>query len=452
MSTDLRQALQDAAASPRRDLDVAGLYRRGRRRRQRKAVTALGAVLVVGMLGVGVVELNTPRTQFYEGGSAGEWAPVADAPLSPRYDHFDAWTGSEVIIWGGRDRSGEHHTDGAAYDPAADGWRRITDAPIPGRAAAATAWTGDELIVVGGWSTGTADADTERPSIAVDDGEFGTTRYHVDGAAYEPATDSWRTIADFPLDPRRDAASVWTGKELLVWGGYTVNVGPVEFFADGAAYDPATDSWRVLEDAPLAPRAGHAAVWTGSELLIYGGAVDMEVNTVSDGAAYDPETDTWRSIADGPSARGNPAMWFNGAGWTGEEMLVWFGQGEGGRYHPATDTWKPLAAAPFQGSRLVRARNVEWTGTHLLTWGGWTDTDLDDYGPQSDGAAYDPATDAWTLLPDSPLARRDGHSLTWTGQSMVVWGGETFGNRLLRVTGRDHIEALDDGGKYTPGF
>ncbi len=42
--------------------------------------------------------------------------------------------------------------------------------------------------------------------------------------------------------------------------------------AAGGLYDPATDSWQATADAgDVAPRGGHTAVWTGSEMIVWGG-------------------------------------------------------------------------------------------------------------------------------------------------------------------------------------
>ena len=49
---------------------------------------------------------------------------------------------------------------------------------------------------------------------------------------------------------------------MIVWGGTT---------DDGAAYDPATDSRRLLPPGPLSARDRHAALWTGEEMIIAGG-------------------------------------------------------------------------------------------------------------------------------------------------------------------------------------
>jgi hypothetical protein len=66
---------------------------------------------------------------------------------------------------------------------------------------------------------------------------------------------------------------VWTGTEMIVWGGITFDGGlNGDALGDGARYDPSTDTWRTMSTigSPTARfRAG--AVWTGIELLIWGG-------------------------------------------------------------------------------------------------------------------------------------------------------------------------------------
>ncbi|MFT4588100.1 MAG: hypothetical protein ACI8QF_002200, partial [Limisphaerales bacterium] len=60
----------------------------------------------------------------------------------------------------------------------------------------------------------------------------------------------------------------WTGEEMVVYGGNSL-AGPS---AAAAAYNPETDSWRALtsEGSPE-PRSGARAIWTGTEMLVFGG-------------------------------------------------------------------------------------------------------------------------------------------------------------------------------------
>jgi Galactose oxidase, central domain len=107
-----------------------------------------------------------------------------------------------------------------------------------------------------------------------------------------------------PLAARRDPAGVWTGRELVVWGGWAGNQAASQTFADGAAYNPETRRWRALAPAPLSARGSPVAVWTGREMVVWGGndpARGRAGNALLDGAAYNPVTNSWRRIASAPA-------------------------------------------------------------------------------------------------------------------------------------------------------
>ncbi len=126
-------------------------------------------------------------------------------------------------------------------------WRELSVSGLCGRYDASVVWTGTEMLVWGGESCAGADCPTD------------SSPHLGDGAGYRPATDAWRRLARSPLREREAAATVWTGSEMVVWGGTTGQT----LLADGAAYDPARDSWRGIADSPLSPRTGSAAGWTG---------------------------------------------------------------------------------------------------------------------------------------------------------------------------------------------
>jgi hypothetical protein len=68
---------------------------------------------------------------------------------------------------------------------------------------------------------------------------------------------------------------------MIVWGG-VIN----QFLNTGGRYDPATDSWTATStiNAPH-ERAGHTAVWTGSEMIVWGGFY-FPVVTLNTGGRY----------------------------------------------------------------------------------------------------------------------------------------------------------------------
>lgn len=258
-----------------------------------------------------------------------------------------------------------------------------------------------------------------------------------------------RALAPSPLEGRSTMASVWTGTEVLIWGGDGTN-GP---FDDGAGYDTRTDTWRVLPDGPLSARNAPAAVWTGTEMILWGGHGAGRDHV--DGAAFDPATDTWRPIADGPmSSQGRPT-----AVWTGEVMIVLagFNGRDAAAYDPATDTWRTLADAP--GAPSAPDPQVVWTGRHLVArlshpmalrsglysydptedrWQelpalegagetsmilAWTGDRLLAASYRSVAASYDFTTGAWTTVAGWPSALGPPDASAWTGEALFVWSG-----------------------------
>jgi len=101
---------------------------------------------------------------------------------------------------------------------------------------------------------------------------------------------------------------------MIVWGGNP----PVN---TGGRYNPSTDSWTATSttNAP-SPRVGHTAVWSGSEMIVWGG--NDGFGNLDIGGRYDPSTDSWTatSTTNAPSARSQ-----HRAVWTGTEMIVWGG-------------------------------------------------------------------------------------------------------------------------------
>ena len=241
----------------------------------------------------------------------------------------------------------------------------------------------------------------------------------ADGAAYDRGSDTWHPIAPAPI-ARYSANAVWTGHEMLVWGGFAESQ---EALTSGAAYDPSTDTWRLLPQGPTASRTASTVVWTGTEMIVWGGYGDVGGDGSAEGAAYDPATDAWRPLADAPLE----PRFYHGATWTGELMVVWGGAiGDGGEgseyadgasYHPGTDTWSML---PNAGIEARSDAFVIWTGEEVLVLGG---SALRGSGPQQGGAAYDPTGNAWRTIDNAPLASYQ--TAAWTGEQLVVYDGET---------------------------
>ncbi len=242
-----------------------------------------------------------------------------------------------------------------------------------------------------------------------------------DGARYDPVSDSWMATSGTGAPAARAGhTAVWTGSEMIVWGGFGYDGGGLSYLNDGGRYDPVSDSWLATSGTGTpAARAGHTAVWTGSKMIVWGGDGGAVLN---DGGRYDPVSDTWVVT----SATGAPvARQRHTAVWTGSKMIVWGGSdgavdlSDGGRYDPVSDSWVATSGTGAPGVR--RDHTAVWTGSEMIVWGGiWGSGG----SYLNDGRRYDPVSDSWVATSGTgePTARV-GHTAVWTGSEMIVWGG-----------------------------
>jgi N-acetylneuraminic acid mutarotase len=208
---------------------------------------------------------------------------------------------------------------------------------------------------------------------------------------------------------------------MLVWGGMGGNVYSHPE-AIGGRYNPATDTWQSMStvDAPPA-MYGHTAIWTGSKMIVWGGSTNLSASGSSMGGAYDPATDTWEltPTLGAPSGRS-----LHTAVWTGTEMAIWGGRtlagavNSGGMYDPQSKAWRPISDTCGAAERFDHT--AVWTGGEMIIWGGSRNGAL-----VTSGAQYNPTTDAWqhVSLAGAP-AKRLKHSAIWTGAAMIIWGGQ----------------------------
>lgn len=229
----------------------------------------------------------------------------------------------------------------------------------------------------------------------------------------------WESLPEAPISARFQQAAVWTGDEMVVFGGNDGGAGSGNA-GGAAAYSPATGSWRQLADPPDDVSGAPVAVWTGSEVVAFGGPPEGGTH----GAVYDPQADEWRPVAS--SVLGTAVSSVTHATWTGTQVLLVGASGPRGErgaalYDPATDRWTGLPDAP---EALPEGKAV-WTGTELVLVG--TDEGSGSRAPQRLYAlALDPATATWRTLPDAPLAARGQALVAWTGREIVVGGGHAF--------------------------
>ncbi len=239
------------------------------------------------------------------------------------------------------------------------------------------------------------------------------------GGRYRPALDAWESLptTDAP-SARQNHTAVWTGSEMVVWGGSSFTAGRLN---NGARYNPVLNAWTALPSVPwLAPRAQHTAVWTGTNMIVWGGTGDA--GELGDGGVYSPGLDAWSAV----KTNGTPpaARTLHVAVAWGGGMIVWGGYNtasgflsDGARYSSDAGVWTTLSATALSGR--MRATAV-WAGSEMIVWGG------SNSGTKfGDGARYNPSLDAWTPLPAGGPSGRDDHTALWTGEKMLIWGGRS---------------------------
>jgi hypothetical protein len=269
--------------------------------------------------------------------------------------------------------------------------------------------------------------------------------------------ESWdvpRPAADgFYLDPgplglRSEFHLIWTGREMIVWGGRSsgnYQEGPL---TGGAAFDPVTSEWRVLPEPPLVGPDLTAVVWADDRMIMISRQATL---------AFDPDSDEWTRLGDGPPyvAR-SPSMTV----WTGELVATWAPLGIH-VFDPDVGLWTTLPDPGFNpiawggALRVIDGRLfaigsycqrvAEWMGTNwrplpersnilgppefcpAATRSGVAGGRLILWGDDEDwAAAYDPSTDSWSPIASPPHPLGEG----WETGSVDI------GGRLLVPVGQ----------------
>ena len=392
------------------------------------------------------------------------WTPTSttDAPTG-RSSHGAIWTGSRMVVWGGKTSAFSTTDTGGRYDPVADTWTATSTAgAATGQDGPRMVWTGSEMIVWGGagslsntpdgdvfsggrynpltdaWTpitTANAPAGRSQHSVVwtgsefvVGGGESATLGELATGGRYNPALNQWvaTSTSNAPLH-RIYHTAVWTGTEMIIWGGFSQGSSSL---STGGRYAPGSNSWTPTSGVP-APfaRDAHTATWTGAEMIVWGGRNSSNgVSVTNSGAAYIPATDSWVALpTDGAPAARNAHR----AVWTGTDVVVFGGLGAsglapgGGRYRPVAGTWLPMSTVSAPSNRI--AFSIVWTGTHVFVWGGATGT----FGPfLNTGGRYDPSGDAWTSTSTSGAVPAPTWAVPafWISGRVVLWtqGGRRY--------------------------
>ena len=185
--------------------------------------------------------------------------------------------------------------------------------------------------------------------------------------------------------------------------------------------------------APLAagPRQETAVVALEGEIYVIGG-FDARGRIVPTVEAYDPERDQWRPVADLPE----PLHHANAAVADGKIYVMGFligpfvADGRTFIYDPEADVWS--VGQPMPPGTERGASGVAVLAGRIYVAGGLRSGAVDDF------SVYDPASDAWEILPDLPAAR---DHLVGGGIAGLIYMAGGRGGTIDAVAGR--LDAFD---------
>lgn len=206
---------------------------------------------------------------------------------SPRHENSFVELDGKFYALGGRtDRPVEE------FDPKTNTWKQLAEVPMNFHHFQALAFDG-EIYVIGAFTGG---YPHEKPI--------------QNFLIFNPKTNSWREGPKIPEDRLRGSVGVFSrkGKIYLVCGIIDGHYdGHVSWFDE---YDPKTDTWKVLPDAPR-PRDHFGAVMVGDRAYVAGGrtshaAIGKVLDlTISEVDYYDFKTETWHTEENGlPTPKG----------------------------------------------------------------------------------------------------------------------------------------------------
>ncbi|MES2774011.1 MAG: hypothetical protein V4722_07490 [Bacteroidota bacterium] len=242
---------------------------------------------------------------------------------------------------------------------------------------------------------------------------------------YHPVNNTWQKLTNLPaglLAAKDRPTFLWTGTELLVWGGNGAN--------DGYRYNPNSNSWTIMSsnNAPIA-RNFYLSCFTGTELIIWGGQDANTGTPISTGSRYNLTGNTWSSMTNT-----NAPPWLFGASSVldGTAMYVYGGgsytnySNKMNKYDLSANTW--TQNTPGGTSVPVRTGATMMNHNGLIYMYGGT------YTPQFsitqflyDGYVYNTATNSWSANIGSGVPNYPNGTNIQRGSKVYSFGG-TFGS------------------------
>jgi N-acetylneuraminic acid mutarotase len=255
-------------------------------------------------------------------GQYNTWTKLNDVGMGKRERATGFSIGSLGYLCGGLDTAEVIHKDLWAYDPQTDAWTQKADLPGAGRRDAVS-FVIDNYAFVG----------SGMDSVS---GPTGNTL--KDFWRYNPSTNSWSTVADFPGAGGNGvyfATGFAAGGKGYLCGGKT---GPNLYSNQLWEYKPSNNQWIQRANFPGGVRYQMLSFVVGNKAYV-GMGIDQNIFK-KDVYCYDPGANNWQTIAPFPGYERGSASTFS----LEERGFICLGNNGGLltdliEYNPKTDTW-----------------------------------------------------------------------------------------------------------------
>lgn len=179
---------------------------------------------------------------------------------------------------------------------------------------------------------------------------------------------------------------------------------------------PQPGLWRFMPAVRLTPRVGHAMVWGGHAVFVWGG-FDVAGLPLNDGALFDPATGTWELLP--PLAGVNATASF--VAWSGADVFIVSATATR-VFDPDRGAWSTLPPPPLPDGHIVTAQ-VVGTGDGVVVLSRHR---RDAEAPPA-MFRFEHADRRWRRLPDPPVPMSDDDVVLADSGRVVVHTRASFG-------------------------